>query len=323
MRLFGQIIFSAFSVFSSHLTWCQTLTVPSNPSIENCRELGRSRHERIMEIHRESSRCMAQSGSFQGIGSPPNPSCSNFAPYQVTMIVTGYPQCFQREEELCLLHRAESEVTSCFSAARAKAKSDEFLQEQFEKFNRIEKKINNLRGLVKNPSKTYWDIVETRLPSRYKAQLGLDVEVINRNLVGNQIRRAYTPGGDSLVVVKLFEQNGDFSKRGLSLVQESYDFVYGKSIGKKDVLLERNPIIQAIQGTAAQEIRRIHSDSIRNLELIAADVATVTENEYPSLRANRIIVPRRSGPVPVSPSDARKNINGGDSIRQDDAGKVF
>lgn len=277
-----------------------------------------------MEIHRENSRCMAQSGSFQGIGSPPNPNCSNSPPYQVRMIVTGYPQCFQREEELCLLHRADSEVTSCFNAARAKAKSDELLKEQVEKFNRIEKKINNLRGLVKNPSKTYWDIVETRLPSRYKAQLGLDVEAINRNLAGSQIRGAYTPGGDSLVVVKLFEQNGDFSKRGLSLLQESYDFIYGKSIGNKDVLLERNPIVQAIQGTAAQEIRRVHSDSIRNIELIAADVATIIGNEYPSTRAKRIVVPTRSSPVPAPPSESRKNINGGDSTKQpDESGKVF
>lgn len=240
------------------------------------------------------------------------------------MEVTGYPHCFQREEELCELYREKSEIDSCFRTAHAKAKADEVVGAQAEKFNKIEKKISNLRRITTNPSKTYWDIVETRLSPKYKAQLGLDLEAINRQLSRGRVKGTFTPGGDSLVVVKLFEPNGDFSKKGQSLLQESYDFVYGRSIGNKDALLESNTIIQAIQGTAAEQIRRIHSDSIRNIELIAADVAAIIEKEYPSVRTKVSRIPNRPSTAPASPSEYREQINRGNLRNQpDNSGKVF
>lgn len=272
-----------------------------------------------MNIHRENSRCMALPGSFQGISSPPNPSCSSSPPYQVRMTVTGYPTCFQREEELCGLYLDKSEVDACFRIAEAKAKMEERAKAEAEKFNKIEKKVNSLRQSVKNPSKAYWNIVEAHLSDKYKAQLGLATETINRQLSSSQVRGTFVPGGDSLVVVEMFEPNGEFSKRGTSLLQESYDFVYGKTIGNRTLLLERNPIVQAIQGTAAQEIRRIHSDSIRNIELIAADITSIIEREYPSMRAKRVI--RRSRPLTPSGKESEKGM--APEVQPGDSGKVF
>jgi hypothetical protein len=82
----------------------------------------------------------------------------------------------------------------------------------------------------------------------------------------------------------LRDARGDLTDQGPSSMQLTHNFLFSQSLGNSS-LHSRNAIIAAIQGTAAEEIRRAHLATLSQLETALRDMkalSTATDPGAPS-----------------------------------------
>jgi len=240
-------------------------------------------HARRAAIYRESNECM-RGLSWNYSDRYTHQVCKHPPPRLEPE--TSVFNCPTRAAELCALLDAERLIAQCYRLAKARQTTQEDHQQKVSKFNQLEKELDALRNAKKDPRRVFWDIVEPRLPTDTRIQLGLAYTRTNSELAKSRVPIEITKSGSSLFVVRLFDRNGDFSQRGSSLMQDTYDFVYARTIGDKNALMQKynNPIINAIQGTAAEEIKRIHSSVISKIdnEIIMGIESIVAATKTPS-----------------------------------------
>lgn len=266
----------------------QVPSLPAVPTAGTCRVYMQDNHARRAAILRETSECM-RDFPWNYSDRYTNPVCKH-PPPRLVMEVSPY-NCPERASEMCALVEAERLIQECYRRAKATQTSQESYQEKLAAFNNLEKQLGALRNAHKDPRRVFWDVVEPRLPTDTKLRLGLLYEKTNSELAKGPIPMELAKSGQSLFVVPMFNRNGDFTQRGASLMQETYDFVYARTIGDKHALMQKynNPIIGAIQGVAAEEIRRIHGSIIHKFNtevdgvigLIISDTAISTSEARP------------------------------------------
>ena len=243
----------------------QIPSMPAVPTVDSCRAYMLDNHARRAAIHRETCDCLRNSSwnfsdryTHQVCRHPPPRLEAETSPYN----------CPQRGAELCALVDAERLIAECYRIAKAKQTNQEDYQQKLAKFNLLEKQIGAFQNAKKDPRRIFWDVVEPRLPTDTRLRLGLAYKQTNTELAKGSIPIELTKSGPSLFVVHMFDRSGDFTQRGSSLMQDTYDFVYARTIGDKHALMQKynNPIINAIQGTAADEIKRIHSSIVFKID---------------------------------------------------------
>ncbi len=243
----------------------QIPSMPAVPTVDSCRSYMLDNHARRADIYRETSDCLRNSSwnfsdryTHQVCRHPPPRIERETSPYN----------CPQRAAELCALVEAERQIAECYRIAKAKQSNQEDYQQKLAKFNLLEKQIGALQNAKRDPRRLFWDVVEPRLPTETRARLGLAYKQTNTELAKGSIPFELSKSGPSLFVVHMFDRSGEFTQRGSSLMQDTYDFVYARTIGDKHALMQKfnNPIINAIQGTAADEIKRIHSSMVFKID---------------------------------------------------------
>lgn len=285
--------------FASTAT-AQVPPLPSVPTVDSCRAYMLDNHARRAGIYQEVSDCLrnfpwnfSDRYTVQVCRYPPPRLVPNTSPYN----------CPERAAELCALVEAESQIAECFKLAKAQQTAQEEYQQKLAKFNRLEKELVAIRSAKKDPRRVFWDVVEPRLPTDTRIQLGLAYRQTNAELSKGSTPIELTKSGSSLFVVHMFERNGEFSQRGSSLMQDTYDFVYARTISDKNMLLQKynNPIINAIQGTAAEEIKRVHSSIVSKIdtEIGAGIDSIISESSAP---ASRLLRQQSQVPIKQNPS---------------------
>lgn len=247
---------------ATSLVAAQVPPLPAVPTMDSCRAYMLDNHARRGAILREESDCL-RTFPWNFGERYSNPICK-WPPTRIVSEVSVY-NCPQRAAELCALVDADALINECYQRARSTMGQLEEAQRRIKRFNELERKWNAVRNAKKDPRRLFWEIVEPRLSADTKARLGLAFKQTNTELRKRTIPFELTKSGDSLFVVHLFDRNGDYTQRGSSMMQETYDFVYARTLGNSH-LFQTNPIISAIRGTAAEEIRTIHSSTIDKID---------------------------------------------------------
>ena len=246
-------------------TWAQVPPPPAQPTVENCRAYMLNNQQRRTDILKEHSACVSKS-TWNFSDRYSTSECRHPPP---TIVQVRSPfNCHQRAAELCALVDAESSIAQCFKIGKASQSMQEERQVAVEKYNRTEKYVDALLAIKKDPRRIFWLAVEPRLPPAIRARISVAYDNTNAEMLNRFLPLELTKSGTSMFQLGPLPRNGDLSARSNSWLQESYDFVYGKTIGNERMMLKKhqNPIIQAIQGTAAGEIRRIHTGIIAKID---------------------------------------------------------
>jgi hypothetical protein len=82
---------------------------------------------------------------------------------------------------------------------------------------------------------------------------------------------------DSHLMNGVFDKRGHLTAHGVTVAQETYDFLFDKTLGESR-FYSQNPIINAIQGVVADEIRRFHSDTIFQAEQLVDDIHNLSDS---------------------------------------------
>lgn len=238
--------------------------LPTNPTVLSCNAYSVALHETISAIYSRTTQCMRGGTSWSSWGGDERdrrPSCVPGPPAHIRQLVSAYPTCTQEEETLCSAYEAQQQgVPDCF--ARAKKSSDPESKE-FSAASRIvdlQKQYDTAKERINDPTKFFNDLVLPRLPSHVRARLDLFTTQINENLPPGfkaDSFRSYT--------FSPFERNPELNQTGKGLMQEVYSFLFNASAGN-DKLYSKNSIISAIQGSAAKEIKLLHSNSLAQMD---------------------------------------------------------
>jgi hypothetical protein len=219
---------------------------PDPVTVEGCRAYLHSAIEDHKKLIEDSLHCISATESHINYSM----ECS----YSTRTIFRGYsawPQCGNAQAE-CDALRRQDDAYQCLKEARAKATESEKAQLSIEALNKAEKKAKDLKSEGKDMINA-WN----------------DPQNFFKEKIGKYVKEEY------LSEFKFDDVRGRFTERGESLIQQTYDFLFNKTAGNK-ALYASNPIISAIQGSAADELRRVHSQMIHDFEQLQKDAAAVS-----------------------------------------------
>lgn len=226
--------------------------MPNPPTIEGCHEFIQQRRERIHQILEAKSICYKTTSVKMGRGK----ECM-WSSNRVRTGFLAWPHCTDSTaEEECTLLRKSKDIGQCFKSARQEAQENEKHQLAIEAYNKAENNYHEVQSHI-NDIQDAWNN-----PRRFM-----------KEKIGQYVR--------SQLLVGLQDNRGDFTDRGKSLTQETYDFIFSKTAGNRS-LYSSNPIIAAIQDSAANEIRNAHGMAISQIEKIQKDIDKIGRIELKS-----------------------------------------
>jgi hypothetical protein len=203
--------------------------------------------------------------------------------------MSAWPHCSNATaHQQCALHRASDEGYACLKEAR-------LLASQAEKNRLALADLNKAESAVRTAASTWSDIKEAwNDPARF-AKEKLSGHVRNE------------------LLESLRDQRGQFTQRGTTTMQETYDFLFNRTIGNSSAYAS-NPVVGAIQGAAADEIRRAHSQSIAQMEQLTRTMADISipkswQASPPSRVANPAPQARQSEPADCALLDGQAGAN--------------
>lgn len=208
---------------------------PVPPSIEGCRAYLQQVIAQLRTSGARSTSCMKKT-------SPRIEYHVQVCNSRTHMLQDGYTawgQCFEEANE-CRLLNAQDDAYSCMREARQHATETQKNQLALESLNKAESAVREARSNFSDVKSAWND------PKRFM-----------REKVASRLQAGVMPD--------LEDSRGRFTKRGETLTQETYDFLFKRTIGNQD-LYASNPIIGAIQGSTADEIRRAHREAIYLME---------------------------------------------------------
>lgn len=241
---------------------------PYPPTEASCRAYQQAAWGRLSQIYREIQTCH-QRHSRVDYGR----HCDTLRRTVVTKVV-GWADCDGWEEEICAMQSQVHDGYSCLQEARKQEDRERAARQQAEREREATirarenaiKQYNDTERRVRDLQSTYSDLrAAWNDPKRF--------------VVERLARRV----NDS-VLAELYNRNGEFTARGRSSMQETYDFLFNRTLGNSS-LRSSNPIIAAIQGSAADEIRRAHGESMAQMDQVIAQIRDFSPSLPQSPRA--------------------------------------
>jgi hypothetical protein len=217
-------------------------TVPAPPDIQttkSCTDYLQATHEALQAEYKARHECMkspAHFGMQQGCSSD-----GHLAPPSIS----AWPNCGNAEHE-CALIRAQNDAYDCLKHARRKSSESNERQQKLKEIADAQKQAKGLLDRAKNATK----FIEN--PAAFMNEY-----------IANRV--------DSQTMQGIFDRRGRLTGHGVTIAQETYDFLFDNTLGNGKFYNE-NPIVKAIQGSAADELRRIHSDVIFQSEQLIDDI---------------------------------------------------
>jgi hypothetical protein len=239
------LIFLSFFTLSA-VNWAYAQQRPVPPSVEGCRAYLHQLIKRMSALNEKSLSCMSHTDPHIVF----HVQVCNYSGHRMVDGYQAWPQCSNDAEE-CQLLDAEKDAYSCLDEAYAKNATDtEKRMRTVESLNKAESAVKELHSNFNN-IKRAWD----------------DPMQFMKEKIGSRVQSELIP--------KLDDGTGHFTHRGEKLTQETYDYIFKKTIGNKS-LMSSNPIIQAIQGSAAEEINKAFSDSIYQMDQLQKSMSDVS-----------------------------------------------
>lgn len=254
---------------------------PEIPTAAECQAFQSQVSGEIASYWSQQTKCMTTpSGSL----ADPAPTCKEFPTPHIVLERQGWAHCQTQEDRLCSLYNLRNDAKECFRIAQERSrerenKKDDELR-KLKDADRASKKFDEQIRTVRDGIESFTD------PKKFYDK------VLSKNL-------------GAPLELHVFDRNKEFTKSGQSMMQETYDYLFGKTIGNEH-LRDRNPIISAIQGSTADEIRRLHSYTIFQAENALAQLNSFDVNATTNNPSKRLPVE----PIKRSGSDRNSGTDG-------------
>jgi hypothetical protein len=227
--------------------WAQR---PEPPTEEACAAYHRTAYSEWQQLSKAKLACMSATPPHITIA----PECGLLS-RQVHMSTQAWPHCSNPAQECATLIRLDDSY-ACIDEAKRNAGKLRDEDNKLMTLKRAEQKIRDAQedfaaGMhVMNDPKQFF---EQKLASYLK-----------KNFLGD---------------FSLDDARGQFTQRGRTVMQETYDYLFGHSAGDPS-LRASNPIIAAIQGASADELRRVHSQTIHDLEEALVSMDDISRSAF-------------------------------------------
>ncbi len=250
---------------------------PTNPTIEDCRTYRHAIHLSLQETHRQYSACTRERAPQIRRG-----KYCTWSGNIKTDELRAWPECSEAiaDTECSLIKAQQRDVPACFAEATANATATEKSKLAMAEFNGVESQAKKIQSLARD-IESAWNDPKRFIAEKIKTKTE---EWIKRNLL---------------------DANGRFTERGQTLAQESYDFIFNSTLGNAGIY-SNNPIIAGIQRSAADNIKRAHSQAIRDLERLIEETQQISIPSSPGTPPYRssVSVPSTTSTT-VGPSSTR------------------
>lgn len=228
-----------------------TAQMPSHPTQQSCLAFNKAVTDEGREIYRQKSACMTGPAHISdGV------ECDQLKG-TLRKTLSAWPQCDEFERQICVQWKKRNQVRECFKMVQNNQPDSEHNQKTIQDINTAEAAVNELVEKFNTASDAWTD------PKRFIAETV--AEKINKNLLPE------------------LTHQGEFTERGKTIAQETYDFIFNKSAGNRQ-LYSGNPVIAAIQGNAAQKLYNAHTATLLQLEGLSGEINNLT---WKSERASR------------------------------------
>jgi len=228
---------------------------PEPPTEAACLAYHRAVFAESQQLHREISRCMSETEPLIGIG----PECS-IVSNRVVIGTQAWPQC-THAEQMCEVKARLDDSYDCMKQAARNTAEKRKAAETLALLEKAEKDFKRLRELAE------------------RGLSGLnDPEQFFKDRLGNYVEERL------LDRLGMRDDQGHFTQRGITAMQETYDFLFARREGRPMAYAD-NPIIKLIQENAADRLHEVHSQVIHDFEasLIAMeDIAAELPGSSPA-----------------------------------------
>ncbi len=225
---------------------------PDPPTEAGCAAYQRAVHREWQEITNAHLACMSKTQAHIAIGR----EC-DYVSHRVHTSTQAWPHCFHADQDCAVLVR-QDDADACMKEARRDAS----------KMSQADKTIMTLKDLeqkIQNGKKNVADGLHTLN----------DPEGFLREQLAAYLESKF------LSNLSLNDARGQFTERGQTMMQETYDYLFSHTAGNP-ALRASNPIIAAIQGSSTDELRRVHSQLIHDLEDTLVSIDDLSRSAYSS-----------------------------------------
>jgi hypothetical protein len=219
----------------------QDMSPPSPPTIEGCRTFLQEVYSRKQANWTQVLQCMRQ---------PPHWGYASECQHgRIVSTLQAWSQC-ERASEICELDAMQQEGEECYKQAQERAQAErkekeaddakrKKIDDAVNKANDYEKRIKDARDVYNDPVKFIRNKLSKKLSQNLLESMGVS--------------------------------SGKLTERGESLSRDTYDWLFGHTLGNSS-LRSANPIISAIQGSAAEEIKKSFSSTLDQSQKLAEDI---------------------------------------------------
>jgi hypothetical protein len=225
---------------------------PNPPTEAACKAYHRSAYSEWQQLRKAQLACMQNTLPDIRIAT----ECGHLS-HQVHRSLRAWPHCFDPVRECTMLIRLDDSY-ACMKEARIDARKLQEQETRLEALKEAERRIREGQDNIANGIAALDD------PKQFlKEKLGAYVE------------RKY------LSEASIDDVGGQFTQRGMTVMQETYDYLFGHTAGNP-ALHASNPIIAAIQGASADALRRVHSQTIHDLEQTLVSMDGISQSAFSS-----------------------------------------
>lgn len=270
---------------------------PVNPTIQECDAWNRQINLALKDAYGQTATCMKGPIHF-GNGK----ECTAIK-HKVVQRLQAWSQCDFTEDIKCALYQLQdNDVPACYAEANQNASQVDKAKLAMAEVNEVESQVKDKIALAQD-IETAWNDPKRFIAEKVRTKT---MEWIKENLLG---------------------PNDRFTGQGERLAQETYDFIFNRTIGNA-ALRASNPIIAGIEESAADQIRKAHSQALAQIEQIISEAGQVgVQNPPPAMpiatppRAPATSLPMTSPPAALPAECAVLDSSARTNLAIDDPGR--
>ena len=221
---------------------------PEPPTEAACLAYHRAVFAESQQLHSEVSRRMSETEPSIGIG----PECS-IVSNRVVMGTQAWPQC-SHAEQICEVKARLDDTYDCMKQA---ARNTAEKRKAAEALARLEKTEKELKSLRESAERGLWGLNDPE--QFFNERLAKYAEEWLLDRLGMR------------------DDQGHFTQRGITAMQETYDFLFARREGRPMAYAD-NPIIKLIQENAADRLHEVHSQVIHDFEASLSAMEDIAAN---------------------------------------------